>query len=55
MHCDSCSKGSLIEIRMTVAGKDVAFRRCDHCEAQAWETPEGSISLGGVLELARSS
>ena len=55
MRCAACAKGSLIEIRMTVAGEELTFRRCGRCEAQAWTTPEGEITLGRVLELARSS
>jgi hypothetical protein len=54
MHCASCANGSMIEIRMTVAGSELTFRRCGRCEAQGWESPEGSITLGRVLELARS-
>jgi hypothetical protein len=55
MHCAHCAKGSMIEIRMTVAGSELTFRRCGRCEAQAWESPEGTITLGRVLELARIS
>ncbi len=54
MHCAACEKGSLIEIRMTVAGEELTFRRCGRCEAQAWTTTEGEITLGRVLELARA-
>ena len=28
MHCSSCAKGALIEIRMQVAGSQLTFRRC---------------------------
>ena len=54
MHCGTCAKGSLIEIRMTVAGEELTFRRCGRCEAQLWTTTEGEITLGRVLELART-
>lgn len=53
MHCDSCSKGALIEIRMQVGESHLTFRRCGNCEAQAWEGDEGRIPLTRVLELAR--
>jgi hypothetical protein len=53
MRCAACEKGALIEIRMTVAGEELTFRRCGRCEAQGWESIEGSITLGRVLELAR--
>jgi len=53
MRCETCDKGSLIEIRMQVNGSELTFRRCGHCETQRWETLEGDISLTRVLELAR--
>jgi hypothetical protein len=54
MHCPSCAKGSIIEIRMRVSGSDLTFRRCGRCEDQTWETPEGVIPLTRVLELVRA-
>lgn len=54
MRCAACEQGSLIEIRMRIAGQELTFRRCGRCEAQAWTTTEGEITLGRVLELARS-
>ena len=53
MHCSTCSKGALIEIRMQVGGSDLTFRRCGGCESQSWESTEGHIPLTRVLELAR--
>jgi hypothetical protein len=53
MRCPSCSKGSLVEIRMRVKGTDLTFRRCGRCEAQGWEALEGPVPLSRVLELAR--
>ena len=53
MHCPSCSKGALIEIRMEVRGAPVTFRRCGRCEAQGWEAIDGPVSLAHVLDLAR--
>ena len=43
----------MIEIRMMVAGSEIIFRRCGHCEAQSWQSADGSITLQSVLELAR--
>ena len=43
MRCNRCSKGSLIEIRMTVAGADLTFRRCGRCENQVWEGADGPL------------
>jgi hypothetical protein len=43
----------LVEIRMRVAEREITFRRCGRCEVQSWETAEGPISLGHVIELAR--
>jgi len=55
MHCSTCSKSALIEIRMNVNRSHLTFRRCGHCEAQSWETDEGRIPLTRVLELARGA
>jgi hypothetical protein len=54
MSCPTCDKGALIEIRMTVAGADLTFRRCGRCERQTWESAEGKIPLDRVLELVRA-
>jgi hypothetical protein len=54
MRCPSCAKGSLIEIRMSVGGSTVTFRRCGRCEAQGWESLEAPITLANVLDLARA-
>ena len=45
MHCPTCSKAGLVEIRMRVAERELTFRRCGRCEAQTWETAEGPIAL----------
>ena len=45
MRCNRCTKGSLIEIRMTVAGADLTFRRCGRCENQVWECVDGPLPL----------
>ncbi len=52
MRCARCSKGTLIEIKMTVAGSDLTFRRCGRCENQVWESTDGALTLRSVLELA---
>ena len=54
MRCTRCSKGSLIEIRMIVAGEDLTFRRCGRCENQMWEGVDGPLPLTTVLDLARA-
>ena len=53
MHCSKCAKGTLVEIRMRIAGSDVTFRRCGRCDTQVWETVEGPVALAEVLDLAR--
>jgi hypothetical protein len=53
VRCPRCSKSTLVEIRMRIAEREVTFRRCGRCEAQSWETAEGPMPLGEVLELAR--
>lgn len=54
MACPSCSTGAVIEIRMTIAGEELTFRRCGRCDAQTWTTPDGLVPLSRVLELARA-
>jgi len=54
MHCATCAKTNLVEIRMRIGDADVTFRRCGRCETQAWETHDGALPLSRVLELARS-
>ena len=53
MHCDHCQTKSVIEIRMTVGGEDLAFRRCGRCEAKGWASAEAPVELERVLDLAR--
>lgn len=55
MRCAACARGSMIEIRMTIAGAEITLRRCSRCEAQSWESAQGTITLAHVLELARAS
>lgn len=55
MPCPSCRNGSIIEIRMQIAGEDLTFRRCGRCELQAWTNPAGRVPLSRVLELARTA
>jgi hypothetical protein len=54
MRCGTCSKPELVEIKMTVGGEDLVFRRCGRCESQAWEGTGGNVPLNRVLELARA-
>lgn len=54
MRCATCSKPELVEIRMTVAGEDLVFRRCGRCENQEWAGASGAVALHHVLELARA-
>ena len=54
MHaCSRCAKGSVVTIRMRIAGREVVFHRCSRCEANSWQDDAGVMSLGDVLELAR--
>jgi hypothetical protein len=55
MRCVACAKGNVIEIRMSVNGAEVTFRRCARCESQTWETHERPLQLTEVLDLARSA
>lgn len=53
MRCPTCAKGTLIEIRMTVGGTPLVFRRCGSCETQGWEALDVPVTLEDVLDLAR--
>lgn len=39
---------------MRIAEREVTFRRCGRCEAQSWETADGPVPLGRVLDLVRA-
>ena len=54
MRCAACSKGTVIEIRMRIAGSEITFRRCARCESNTWEIDDGRVPLTRVLELARN-
>ena len=45
MRCNTCGKRELVEIRMTVGGEELMFRRCGRCESQGWEGAGGSLTL----------
>jgi transcriptional regulator NrdR family protein len=53
VRCPGCTKASLVVIRVRIGDSNVTFRRCRRCDAQAWETADGQVPLGTVLELAR--
>jgi hypothetical protein len=53
MGCSTCGKQELVEIRMTVGGEELMFRRCGRCESQGWEGTGGAVSLTHVLDRAR--
>jgi hypothetical protein len=38
---------------MRIAEREVTFRRCGRCEAQTWETADGPLPLGHVIDMAR--
>jgi hypothetical protein len=52
MRCGRCAR-AVVEIRVRVGGADLTFRRCGHCDAQAWHAADGEIGLDDVLALAR--
>ena len=54
MRCNTCGKRELVEIRMTVGGEELMFRRCGKCESQGWEGAGGSLTLSHVLDRARA-
>jgi DNA-directed RNA polymerase subunit M/transcription elongation factor TFIIS len=55
MICAECGQNETVSIRMKVGGEELTFRRCARCEANAWESQSGRLSLDRVLELARSA
>jgi hypothetical protein len=40
---------------MKIGGREVVFRRCSRCEANVWESEEGSLTLDRVLDMARAA
>jgi hypothetical protein len=38
---------------MRIAEREVTFRRCGRCENQTWETADGALPLGHVIDMAR--
>jgi hypothetical protein len=54
MRCSTCGKRELVEIRMTVGGEELMFRRCGKCESQGWEGAGGTLTLSHVLDRARA-
>jgi hypothetical protein len=55
MRCPSCTKGSVIEIRMRINGEELTFRRCGRCEAKSWTAADRDVPLSHVLELAKAT
>jgi ribosomal protein S27AE len=53
LRCPRCQKSTLVEIHMKIAEREVTFRRCGRCEAQTWETADGPLPLGHVIDMAR--
>jgi hypothetical protein len=45
----------VITITLKIGQRDVSFFRCTNCDLQTWRTEDGSMSLDGVLELARTA
>jgi hypothetical protein len=55
MDCPRCDRRAVITITLKIGQRDVSFFRCTHCDLQTWRTEDGSMSLDGVLELARTA
>ena len=54
-NCPRCSDTATITIRMRIAGRDLAFRRCSACDSNTWSEHATVVTLARVLELAHTA
>lgn len=53
MACPNCCARQLVEIAVTVAGKNVTLHSCSRCSNRWWDDEQGApIRLDDVLSLA---
>lgn len=53
MACPKCSARRLVEIGVTLAGKNVTLHSCSRCDNRWWDDERGEvIRIDEVLDLA---
>ncbi len=53
MTCPKCSARQLVEIGVTLQGKDVTLHSCSRCDSRWWDDERGEvIQLDEVIDLA---
>ena len=53
MGCPKCSARQLVEIGVTLQGKNVTLHSCSKCDNRWWDDERGDvIDLNGVIDLA---
>ena len=50
MRCPFCGESQLVDIHLTAQGRRVSMHSCPSCERRWWDSEEGPIALGAVLE-----
>jgi transposase-like protein len=50
MRCPFCGESQLVEIHLTAQGRRVSMHSCPSCERRWWDSAEGPLGLGAVLE-----
>jgi hypothetical protein len=53
MACPKCSARQLVEIGVTLQGKNVTLHSCSRCDSRWWDDERGEvIDLDEVIDLA---
>ncbi len=52
MACPTCSARHIVEIGLTLQGKNVTLHSCSRCDNRWWDDESGTIELDEVLDLA---
>lgn len=53
MTCPRCEARKLVEIDLTVAGRELTLHSCSKCETRWWDDHEGKVvALDELLDLA---
>lgn len=53
MACPTCSARHLVEIGVTVAGRNMTLHSCSRCDNRWWDDDQGDvIDLDEVIDLA---
>lgn len=53
MTCPRCEARKLVEIDLTVAGRELTLHSCSKCETRWWDDDDGKvIALDELLDIA---